>query len=290
MYIGNMSETHSFINVSSNVMSDAVACLKKFHQQDALLLDCAFKSGAYVAGGTARKLYNDHLSGDLDKFAIRELFSDSQFNRSDIDVFFPSMATAQMFIHLARALNCRVEKSLTGYAMNIDMMVKNRWSKSKYQAIILERAIGDIHDVLQQFDIFPSMVALNYDGFIIPKASIDLDEKKVLHVQDIKTPFTLMRIAKYLQKYGYKTLDDESSDKVVDITFDYIGNCRKGTPYKYIKTNWKYEEYKAINNCKQLVCALSTPALVKTAFLFGNEAYNNAFNELDNRSKKNVAK
>jgi hypothetical protein len=251
------------------------------------ILKSAFDNGAYVAGGTARMLFNARLKYHDTAEAADHAFDKIVNGRRDVDLFFPDRDKLQTFLQTMHG-EAVVTRSITGCAINIDLVEKkNMWQKSLFQAITLDRSFGDIRTVMAMFDIMPSMVAFNRDGFVYPIESQELDKNGVLHAQSIPSPFTIKRIEKYQREYGYKCLDSETSEKYVDRILECLSIAQRtnGIAFEYPLTKFMFTGADAKEKLRRTVRSLHTSMLLKASIAFGNDGYNYAFKELMKRSR-----
>ena len=256
-------------------------------KEAASILNLAFDHGAWVAGGTARTLFDAHLMYGSNDEGVLNFVALHNAQSRDIDLFFPCEQQLDDFLRVLPK-SADVSPSVTGSAVNIDLHTapqRGMYTKSTFQAIRLKKSFGDIRKVLSVFDIVPSMIAFNRDGFVYAKEGVDFDQNKILRARAIATPFTLKRIEKYFRLHDYRVMDLETSEMYVDKILEYIDMSNRGVAFTYPLTKWTFTGDNAKQSLHKTVAALSTSTLLKAALGLVGDGYNLAFKTLINRQE-----
>lgn len=195
-------------------------------------LSMAFDHGGYIAGGAAVRIAQQKLMGSRrfeDLFeAIMSLFRcgqrpvDPTADKNivledavigDIDVFFPSSEHYASFY--MNALNAAPTKAGAVVIAPSPMGLATELTykkQSKLQAIA--RYVAPIEHQLSQFDLMNSMVAFDGSKLIMAQGWRELDERKLVHVQNFKCDWVFTRILKYVSKHGYSTVTRETAHEL----------------------------------------------------------------------------
>lgn len=213
-------------------------------------LNVAFKHGGYVAGGFARlvarhmlglvdtKLYNGdtvemfcdainaHLGhGDLPKSNVSNF---RNAGKGDIDVWFPDYKSLSEFEN-----SPELKQILTFGAYNVysSPSVTNCATEYVFQERVRIQVIKSWvmprHEQLSRFDIYNAMCALDNESYTVPEHWEALERANMLHVTSWKSPWTVTRVFKYMNRKGYKHITPETCSYMHAAALDAIEFIRK---------------------------------------------------------------
>lgn len=238
---------------------------------DALVdvIDCAIQHGAYVAGGFAKFM---HANAQERLTLLGITYNHVYCNRGDIDVFFQdarslakfeSDVESVLFRHKHRAL--RKCKSYTGTCDNYDIEFNKlpsgslRLGATHVTVQIVKAFTGDTKKQLSSFDIANCKVAFDKSTLVYDSRLPTLESEKTLVVDDIITPYTVSRVAKYVLRDDYKRLSPESEKKLIEHGLEYM---RETTPTWKTRNGVEYHKFRTVNEMARLRHVVSTDALL----------------------------
>ena len=165
----------------------------------------ALEEGGWIAGGFARNLLLDLPAADY--------FSDTRDHKpGDIDIFFPSVESANRAIDRAKEAGRGVQPSFGGFAVESSFKIKGSGS-SKIQFVNHESLVRpSINETLEAFDIANCRVAITKSEVYYSDDWHALESKKLIRVCHGNTPFLGSRILKYLEHRGLDGLTEDSNE------------------------------------------------------------------------------
>ena len=205
------------------------------------LLRVVFDHGGYIAGGfgtlmarwfvleEGKRIYNlqsrvrGHLKHPVDPRLAPPMLPTWRLNSNcaDIDVWFPTEAAAQAFLNDPRRLKLVGEggvwagETVTGTA--VEHLVPG---DARIQ--VITRFVMPIEEQLSRFDIYNGMVAFTEDVMVLPEHWEALEREHVLHVSTWKTPWTVNRFFKWLQRKGYQHVTPATADHLVEAAIETL--------------------------------------------------------------------
>lgn len=158
-------------------------------------------SGAFLAGGFVRYLLGSEDGrqyGDIDLFFTKRSnlnFINSLGNKTDNDIFLRSGRGPFAFNHF----------------------VTNGFRNEKIQFVDHPALIKDsIYDTLDSFDLVNCKAAILNDKIFVHKDLMNLNDRKVLKIQNNVGPLLLSRILKYSLRYNFCQLEPNSAELIND--------------------------------------------------------------------------
>lgn len=197
-------------------------------------IDVAFDHGGYVAGGFARfmagHLHPDMPPVDEDKlcdglvrnFMLHQHVSEELIKKqpywrcqaSDIDIWFPDEQHLNDFFADERTMkqlgSSGVIETSSPEGAAREFVVHDA------RVQVITAYLGERHDRLSTFDIYNSMVAFNRDTLTVPQGWLDLESRKMLHVVNWDSPWTLRRVFKYLDRKGYTSVTPPTAKSLTE--------------------------------------------------------------------------
>jgi hypothetical protein len=169
----------------------------------------ALAAGGFIAGGWVRHLLDPRSTKNESNVF------------SDIDIFFENKDQINKIIGPEGLIQTTPEFNIYESKFALNKLIKPDYyfSNSKYnsylhipvQLIVHEKLIqGSIEKTLDSFDISNCKVAIKGNSFIIHDEFFDIHESNKVHLASFNSPFTLQRVNKYINRYNYKGVSEES--------------------------------------------------------------------------------
>ena len=258
----------------------------------------AFDCGGYVAGGCARWLRS------IDN-AVTPLKRGTYVHEGgDIDLFFRTMDGWRSFLQTYEGnenLSDGPVFSLSrgNLAANIKFASNKRNDKSAHSEPPTVQAIccatGSPEEIISGFDFHNSMVAFDREKSWVVDNWSDIERKKELHIAWWGSRSIAHRVSKYMTKYGYRTIKNNSSAMLEQLVFGT--NSMNAGQKTLTRAKWK-------DNLHGNVCSLEMKLTILASTADGIEvddifelsrntvervwvgSYENAINHLLQRQEK----
>jgi len=164
----------------------------------------ALTRGAFISGGFARQIL---LNGNL-----RNYLQHPQ-RAGDIDFFFTSPEAAKAVIDFDESLH----KSQGGFAKETHTMLNSLGLNVKLQFVNSPDLIFDTPEAcMSRFDIYNCQVALVGGKLMFPHDWFELEDRRLLRINNTSAPFMGTRLLKYLTSRGYVGIEDQSRDALTE--------------------------------------------------------------------------
>lgn len=163
-------------------------------------------NGCYIAGGFGRALLAGH---SMEKYLGIELSRGSP--PGDIDIFFEDASRSEEYTNIFACENRSWGKNALERPLSIKPCHSVRTQLVDHKNLILPPK-----DQLRRFDFLNAAVAIVQDKVIFPARFMELEEKKLLHIQNATSPFLGSRITKYFSLRGVIGLTPESEPLITD--------------------------------------------------------------------------
>lgn len=199
------------------------------------LLQVAFDHGGYIAGGFGTIVGRHYLlklphQADLFDHIMRHLGDRRHGNersiyknvgRGDIDVWFPDAQSLGGFINDPRRLQMIssgivvASPTVTGCALEHEV-------NEEVRVQVIQHFLMPMHQQLVRFDIYNAMVGLTDTTITFPEHWVELEEKRMLHVSNWASPWTINRFFKWQRVKGYQHVTPSVADHLIDEVFKAI--------------------------------------------------------------------
>lgn len=205
------------------------------------LLSLAFEHGGYIAGGFGAILARHFVLGEdadnVESFYLQVRqhlgaptahppmpgqpegsMRSNNVGSGDIDVWFPDEPSLAAFLNDPRRTNMLsmgvvlAKETITGTA--IEHIIEH---DARVQVIV--RFLMPLEEQLSRFDIYNGMVGVTNDKIVFPEHWEVLERARILHVSTWKTPWTVNRFFKYLQRKGYMHVTPSTANAVLTEAF-----------------------------------------------------------------------
>lgn len=298
------------MNVNSRALIQK--CAPALSNEIVDLLNCVFAHGGFIAGGFASLLYRDFLQ---DQFSDRHIERAMRtvighfYNNGDIDVWFSSEEQYKSFLNEARVFTARgvlvedspLAKNFIAPGEQLDVMIPTPMPRRARRAPnqrthkvcvqVINVVFGQPRDIIEQFDMFNSMVAISSSGILCHKNWEVLRKTNTIDVAQWNS-LTIFRIAKYMrnQSYGRVTSSTKAqfAARIERDLREIVDSPTSAdlSDFKYDKQ--RLEEY--VDVCRSLVSNFEPETLLRLAVHDSKKTYVNFMNELYTRLRSNKAK
>jgi len=186
------------VNVNDHINEENREILTKIARLP--VVDAALTQGAFISGGFARQLL---LNGNLRNYLQHPT------RAGDIDFFFTSPEASKTVIDFDKSLH----RSQGGFAQETYTMINGLGLNVKLQFINTPDLIFDTpQECMSRFDIYNCQVALVGGKIMFPHDWFELEDRRLLRINNTSAPFMGTRLLKYLTSRGYVGIEDQSRD------------------------------------------------------------------------------
>lgn len=257
------------------------------------LVNLAFKHGAYVAGGLARRIWLTTVNRSSGGWPIKPELSMSHMcsdvraylqsgnklsgmhmhnsARGDIDLFFQDENAFRSFkADIFDLMNVANKVLTTPKTYAVGTTVKNVFTEiyvsETTRVQLISKHIAPIEQILSSFDIYNAAVAVNDEHFVVPEGLEDLEKEGMLHVFNWTSPMVINRVAKWFWKHNFKRLSPATASELGNFAMLLIEELKE-RPYE-VTLGPPLDHTKVMGKLRKLFAALSDDQLLALAPIF----------------------
>lgn len=174
--------------------------------------DCNFKTGAWIAGGSVRKVWFDLPWEDQDIdlfFANEEQF---QFTKNNLTKRMPKSDVVSLFnfndLNTAAVKSPSVNEYETGNAVTYTIYTDKEFDDKTFKIQAIKRYfVNNINELFQSFDFTVTQFATDGNVMVTTRQALqDCEEKRLQMIEGTSRPVNALRTIKYTA-YGFEPVD-----------------------------------------------------------------------------------